>query len=337
MKYQCNKCNRIIDIKKNPKQLDIFNRCIITANCRGEMFVVKNIIGKVDTSYHDAWTQKKQIYNFDQNVLQHTWTIKHKLNDFVSIVVYAYDKNGKLVKSLENTVDGYTIIYSDKTTIKIKFSKECIGKVQCIVTNHTADRNTSVKSSNSYIKVSSGNVLTVAIHSHFHDDNPTLPPIKIMSGISENDFNYRLSLDTTSAWRNNGTVYIYGNNFHVYSIVIKTTISDSLYSLNTIVDSANVNEILSYVLLSNSNDPVDRIFNRIIHIDDLSYGNNMVKNNELLCSPSIIKECYPNIIIPTYESTTPNGVSVNDVETSTTTTAAGTTSMKEAWKPTTRR
>jgi hypothetical protein len=144
--------------------------------------------------------------------------------------------------------------------------------------------------------VSVGNILTVAIHSHYHDDNPALPPMKIMSGISENDFNYRLGLDTTSAWRNVGTVYIYGNNFHVYSITIKTTIADSLYSLNTIVDSANVNQIMSYILLSNSADPVDRIFNKIIHIDDLAYGNNMVKNNELLCSPSIIKECYPNII-----------------------------------------
>ena len=62
------------------------------------------------------------------------------------------------------------------------------------------------------------------------------------------------------------------------------------------MESSDLNQILSYILLSNSNDPVDRIYNKIINIDDLSYGNNMVKNNELLCSPSIIKDCYPNII-----------------------------------------
>ena len=295
MKYQCNKCNRILNINKNPKQLDIFNRCIITANCRGEMFIVNNIIGTVDTSYYDSWVQKKQIHNSQQNILQNIWTIKHNLNDFVSIVVYTYDKYGNLVKSLENFTDGYTIIYADKNVIKVKFTKECIGQVQCIVTNHKVDYTKTVVS-NSYTKVSVGNVLTVALHSHFHDDNPTLPPIKIMSGISETDFNYRLSLDTTSAWKNNGTVYIFGNTYNIYSITIKTSIADSLYSLNTIVDSANVNQILSYILLSNSNDPIDRIYNKIISIDDLSYGNNMVKNNELLCSPSIIKNCYPNII-----------------------------------------
>jgi hypothetical protein len=295
MKYQCNKCNRILNINKNPKQLDIFNRCIITANCRGEMFIVNNIIGTVDTSYYDSWVQKKQIHNFQQNILQNIWTIKHNLNDFVSIVVYTYDKDGNLVKSLENVTDGYTIIYADKNVIKVKFTKECIGQVQCIVTNHKVDYTKTV-ASNSYTKVSVGNVLTVALHSHFHDDNPTLPPIKIMSGISETDFDYRLSLDTSSAWKNNGTVYIFGNTYNIYSITIKTSIADSLYSLNTIVDSANVNQILSYILLSNSNDPIDRIYNKIISIDDLSYGNNMVKNNELLCSPSIIKNCYPNII-----------------------------------------
>jgi hypothetical protein len=295
MKYQCNKCNRILNINKNPKQLDIFNRCIITANCRGEMFIVNNIIGTVDTSYYDSWVQKKQIHNFQQNILQNIWTIKHNLNDFVSIVVYTYDKDGNLVKSLENVTDGYTIIYADKNVITVKFTKECIGQVQCIVTNHKVDYTKTVVS-NSYTKVSVGNVLTIALHSHFHDDNPSLPPIKIMSGISETDFNYRLSLDTTSAWKNNGTVYIFGNTYNIYSITIKTSIADSLYSLNTIVDSANVNQILSYILLSNSNNPIDRIYNKIISIDDLSYGNNMVKNNELLCSPSIIKNCYPNII-----------------------------------------
>jgi len=295
MKYQCNKCNRILNINKNPKQLDIFNRCIITANCRGEMFIVNNIIGTVDTSYYDSWVQKKQIHNFQQNILQNIWTIKHNLNDFVSIVVYTYDKDGNLVKSLENVTDGYTIIYADKNVITVKFTKECIGQVQCIVTNHKVDYTKTVVS-NSYTKVSVGNVLTIALHSHVHDDNPSLPPIKIMSGISETDFNYRLSLDTTSAWKNNGTVYIFGNTYNIYSITIKTSIADSLYSLNTIVDSANVNQILSYILLSNSNNPIDRIYNKIISIDDLSYGNNMVKNNELLCSPSIIKNCYPNII-----------------------------------------
>lgn len=329
MKYQCNRCNRIIDIKKNPKQLDIFNRCIITANCRGEMFVVKNIIGKVDTSYYDEWTQKKQLYNFNQNILQQIWTINHKLNDFVSIVVYTYDKNNNLVKSLEGVVGGYTIIYSDKATIKIKFEKECVGTVQCIVTNHTKYRNKTVTVSNSYTKVSSEKILTVAIHSHFHDENPTLPPIKIMSGISENDFNYRLSLDATSAWRHNGTVHIYGNNFHIYSITIKTDIADSLYSLNTIVESSDLNQILSYILLSNSNDPVDRIYNKIINIDDLSYGNNMVKNNELLCSSSIIKDCYPNIIVtPTVvvETTTPiTKIPTSPNTTTSTTTTAATT------------
>lgn len=304
MKYQCNKCNRILNINKNPKQLDIFNRCIITANCRGEMYIVKNTNGIVDDSYNDDWVQRKQIYNFTQNIKQTIWTIKHNLNDYVSVVVYTYDNNNNLVKSLDDETNGYTMIYSDPNTIKIKFSTACTGKVQCIVTNRIVDHNSNVIVSNSYSKISVGNILTVAIHSHFHDDNPTLPPIKIMSGISENDFNYKLSFDTTSAWKNDGIVYIYGNNYHVYSIKITTDISESLYSLNTIVDSANLNQILSYILLSNSSDPIDRIFNKIIHIDDLSYGNNMVKNNELLCSPSIIKECYPNIIIPKYEPTT---------------------------------
>ncbi len=316
MKYQCNKCNRILNIKKNPKQLDIFNRCIITANCRGEMSILKNNNGIVDDSYNDDWVQRKQIYNFTQNVKQTIWTLKHNLNDFVSAVVYTYDSNNKLVKTLDDTTNGYTIIYSDPNSIKIKFSSACTGKVQCIVTNRIVDRN-NVVVSNSYSKISVGNILTVAIHSHFHDDNPSLPPIKIISGISENDFNYRLSFDTTSAWKNDGIVYIYGNIYHVYSIKISTDIADSLYSLNTIVDSANLNKIMSYILLSNSSDPIDRIYNKIIHIDDLAYGNNMVKNNELLCSPSIIKECYPNIIIPKYEPTTP--FIVEPVETSTTT------------------
>lgn len=323
MKYQCNKCNRILDIKKNPKQLDIFNRCIITANCRGEMFIVKNIIGKIDNSFYDEWVQRKQIYDFDQNIPQNIWTIKHNLNDYVSIVVYTYDKNNNLIKSLEETADGYVILSTDKQMVKIKFTKECIGKVQCIVTNRTLEKNTKTISS-SYKKVSVGNILTVAIHSHFHDDNPSLPPMKIMSGISENDFNYGLSLDTSSAWRNNGTVFIYGNTFNVYSIRIKTTIADSLYSLNTIVDSANVNQILSYILLSNSNDPIDRIYNKIIRIDDLEYGNNIIKNNELLCSPNLIKDCYPNIVVSpsvVVESIVP----VTTISTSTTTTTSSTT------------
>jgi hypothetical protein len=307
VQYKCNVCNRTIEVSENKHGLDVFGNCIITKLCKGTLFFVKNnpnILRNTlpESSNLPDWTFTPQVVTFTQNNARSIWKFKHTLTAAPSLSVYIWTvKNNKpVMHHLTNNEYTYTITDS---YLEIKFGTKYSGSVQCVVRN-TSAVSQPPKIDNTFVKVSTNSLVSIAVHSHNKlfvagDTDPITGNTTVHNNalsilLNEVQINYDLgSNDPGQAWGNINQVYVYGNSYDVstFNIVVDTSSSIHNFSAYRYIGE----DPMMYILMSNSDDYVDKMYNKIVNIFELTVENNYIKNNELYVSPSIIRDCYPHI------------------------------------------
>jgi hypothetical protein len=273
----------------------VFSRCIITDHCTGTLYFVKqnnNILRDVPTarSSHTDWIERRQLFNFTQSSPSNVWRVKHNLNS-INLLLYVYTNfDGVLTWT---PVTNYTTHYIDNNYFEIVFDYDATGELQCITHNNIQPAQALP---DEYVKVTIGNILTVATHSH--DTISYLPSIKVNGILRSDESNDGFRLGTnlpTLAWGDCNSVYMYGNNYNVSTINFQlndpSNHGDEAFSIERVADGR-----LAVILLANSENLYDKIYDKIVDLNELRSDNNYIKNNELFCKQSIIRNCYPTII-----------------------------------------
>lgn len=301
VQYKCNVCNRTIDVPENKHGLDVFGNCIITKQCRGTLFFVKNtptILRNVAPEPTDDpdWVYTPQIVTFTQNNARSIWKFKHTLTAVPSLSVYIWsvDSNNKpLAVHLNDNQYTYTF---DNQYLELKFQTKFSGMVQCVVRNTTAILQ-QPKIDDTFIKVTTNSLVSLAVHTHnklFVANNTGIHNNALSILLNEVQVDYDLgSNDPGQAWGNINQVYMYGNIYDISSFRI---LVDSASSVHNFSAYRYIGEDpMMYILLSDSIDFVDKVYNKAVNVFELNINNNYIKNNELYISPSIVRDCYPHI------------------------------------------
>lgn len=288
--YQCNKCNRQIDLITT---VPAMYRCVISADCNGEMFFIKynkNISRGQEppaTDYID-WIKQDHIFTFNQVKPVKNWRLKHQLNNHPEVLVFNYIDN-----VLERVYD-YELTYIDNEYINIKFRQPRSGAAQLLSYDKSIDTY-DIETSDQYFKCTKNRYLTVATHTHIESLN-YLPPIMLGSRLITD---YPLTTNNPYlAWgrtHDNVPIFdvtIFGNIFKVNTFQIAFSNEKLFFNKEFVFEEKPI-----YILLSNSTDPIDKIYDRVVLLSDLNSTNNEIRNGELYCSPSIIRDCYPNVLV----------------------------------------
>lgn len=150
IQYQCDVCDRIIDLPQNKRGLEVIQRCIITDGCRGKLSQLAIKIDHLRGNFPERvknlndFVQRQTLYNHQQAVKLEEWDIVHNLGIAPSIQVFVerpkdinlnevditvIDPNS-LVEFLEIEPELIEII--DGNRIKVTFEQPEKGIVQLI-------------------------------------------------------------------------------------------------------------------------------------------------------------------------------------------------------------
>jgi hypothetical protein len=308
VQYKCNVCNRTIDVPENKRGLDVFGNCIITKQCKGALFFVKNkpnILRNLDPepSEYDDWVYDPQIVTFTQNHARSIWKFKHTLTAVPSLSVYIWtvDSNNKPI-AVQYTDNLYTYTF-DNQYLELKFTSKVSGMVQCVVRNTTAVLQ-QPKIDDTFVKVTTSGLVTVAVHTHNKlfvagDTDPITGITQLHSNalsilLNEVQVDYDLgSNDPSQAWGNISQIFMYGNTYNISTFNVIADMSSSIHNYSAYRYVGE--DPTMYILTSKSNNFVDKVYDKAINMFELTVTNNYIKNNELYVSPSIIRDCYPHI------------------------------------------
>jgi hypothetical protein len=106
IQYQCDICNRIIDIPQNKHGMEAVQHCVITDGCHGKLSQINikldHIRGNFPTRIDDLedYVQRKILYNHKQSIKLTEWNIIHNLG--VSPFVQIFIERPKILNNLEN-------------------------------------------------------------------------------------------------------------------------------------------------------------------------------------------------------------------------------------------
>lgn len=130
--YECDTCNRKIELPQNLKGLEVMSRCIITQNCKGKLFKVGKKDSKNGTSlpypdpiYLTDWSPRKIFLKFEQTTKSKLWKVIHNLGTIPSVEVHIFDSAGTLIETTD-----YVVINNNTTSTEISFRDPITGIVQ---------------------------------------------------------------------------------------------------------------------------------------------------------------------------------------------------------------
>lgn len=162
--YRCDVCKRETDVLENTSGITVFNKCIITQNCKGELHSIRRNRDSTreslpDYSSYDNYSPRLVFHEHKQFVNSSIWNVTHNLNCLPAITVF------KLVDS--NT---YEIIPQDEYIITVINSNECTLTFNNQLTGiaHILSRNGSVTtitqqiSQDELVKVTANGGLTLS-------------------------------------------------------------------------------------------------------------------------------------------------------------------------------
>lgn len=316
IEYKCNSCNRTIHLPENQNGLSHFGRCVITRNCRGQLFQIQNkpsVMRIAEPITRNDWIASSQLFNYEHTIPQNVWYFKHSMNCIPSITVYeteltetieAIHINGtQSTRSIKKYTDYPIFDYEidiNETSCKVKFTdnKPRIGKVQCIARNPT-EMYIEKDSNQEYIKISLNHLLTVAIHLHnsllFIDPNSnTSSTTKLLIYLNNQISPFELVKSGSNAWVGTDNIQLHGNIFDLYTLQIITNPDIK----NNYSSFAYTDELpAGYFLISKGTEQYDKDYDRFIDITTLTYDNNYIKDNDLYVHADLVKPCTPSILI----------------------------------------
>ena len=95
--YKCDTCKRNIELLENKVGLTNQNLCVITKNCRGNLYSIKRNPNNVRESLPaydqnlEDYVQRKLFYKHIQIIPNTEWIVNHSLGDSIVFIVYGND------------------------------------------------------------------------------------------------------------------------------------------------------------------------------------------------------------------------------------------------------
>jgi len=92
--YNCDTCNREIELPQNKEGLEVVQRCIITSGCRGKLHQIALKLNHIRWKLPDSvvglddWTRRNVLYNHTQTIQSISWTVTHNLGVIPTIQVF---------------------------------------------------------------------------------------------------------------------------------------------------------------------------------------------------------------------------------------------------------
>lgn len=135
--YQCNKCQRQINLVQQKTGIDHIGHCNITAGCRGVLYQIDvhqdYIRGQIPPSVEGLqnWEQRKVLYNYIQTVARDTWNIVHNLGTLPVVEVFVSVPTSQNPNNLQ-AIQPETITFPDANTAILTFPRVYSGQAQLI-------------------------------------------------------------------------------------------------------------------------------------------------------------------------------------------------------------
>ena len=298
--YKCDTCNRTIDLPQNKEGLEVIQRCIITDQCRGKLYIeaVKqdNIRGQFPSSVLglDDWIQRKVLYNHTQTIAQTVWQIKHNLGVFPSIQVYV-DRPISTTTTSTETIPCSSRVSSDELTelvevdpsditfdiineneVDIIFPTTESGIAQCIARSSAPSVIETPVTETASFQLTSSSELTIATNADVYSGSINVTLTFITPDDNEVDIIYTVS-DTPSLiyspWSDTNELFIRNKTYTTRSFNFISgqteftdgTIPEGSYFYIKEIDSAAINPEDVLVLLANSPyETYDKIVDQLI-------------------------------------------------------------------------
>jgi len=318
--YQCDTCNRDIDIVRNEHGLDTINRCVITHGCKGTLHQIQERPTGVrgtpteDVDGLDNFRQRNILHVHDQTLSSSSWTVNHNLNTDPSSHVYIHtialdgNRSTKLVDP-----ETYVVTYIDADTSVIEFASATTGVVHSVARSSNPADDQVKLADPIFVQVSANAILTIAT-AEFSGQSV----IQMMSFISPSTGSVVVTPveftahkdDTTSEialfntpWQDTDTVLANGQPYKVRSV----RISDIIQSQNIEPGSPfffnNPSDFILLLSTAPYESSVDHNLNSTVLPEDIiSSGtvfNSHVLNDELHVDGITTTEYHPAIKIIT--------------------------------------
>lgn len=265
--YQCTVCDRQIELQEQPEGLEVVKRCIITNECRGNLYKVERKEDFVVGNFPDNvagltnYIQRKVLYNHVQSIAESTWLVPHNLgvNPSVQVVVDRTEQvDGEIVTSrVEVEPERITLI--DENNLRIFFDRAETGLAQCIARSSAPARGENAiettfgtvdEDTTTFVQVSNEGVLTIATN----DASGEFPPsvvtgsglivaddvpitLRYLDDTSAEDLQTAATIDvaynastpaiSTSPWNDAEVVFVENKTFIVRSISFGDPVNDS--------------------------------------------------------------------------------------------------------------
>lgn len=133
--YECDRCQRIIQLPQNQQGLEVMGKCIITESCHGNL-IQQKVLQSYKTGQPTAfepglsdWVQRRVLFTGVQDIKVTVWSIEHDLGVNPAVEVYTNDLNGRLKQADSDT---FVVTYIDTNNLTITFTVPVDGIVQCI-------------------------------------------------------------------------------------------------------------------------------------------------------------------------------------------------------------
>lgn len=305
--YKCDVCDREVQLQRKPKSIETAGRCIITANCRGKLYVERLIkttspfIKRTEEVVGlDNFYPRAKLFKFTQKYEKSTWSIQHDLETFPIIAVYDPDKN--VIPDSE-----FQLTLVDKNTITLKFNTFRAGTAELYV-REVSKASTAVATTDSLetTPVSSDALLgTMAVLFKTPVQSGATVRLKTTSPNGQVQFSsaFATTASGTSPWSGYTKVVIRNITYYVGFIdFFSNGFNSSLITNGTVIEVdqiAGASTFVTHFLLAESPfDRADIIRDGILDISkvNLTTASLFFDNDEVFCNNAYITKLYPKLI-----------------------------------------
>jgi hypothetical protein len=318
--YECDVCTRRVRVPRNDKGLNVIQRCVITANCKGKLHPIlttqeinstpafpPEVVGVQD------WSQRQILYTHNQTIRTATWIVNHNLSNKPVVEVFV-NRSVAGSADIQVKVTPQSIVTINDNTLEIIFDQAESGIAQCIAlasknTTNPAAIGTIVASD---VQITNSGDMTLAVLATLSTSNITAI-INSPSQTQPVTLEYQLTSTEgqgglQSPWTgDSGSVIIGGKTYNLRRFNFLTTTPGPSYFPTGIVSNGSTiyfqniggpGQIL--VLMANTPFAIaDRVYDKYVDTKTISsivpqlYYN----NGNVFAKPSVIKSTYPPIIV----------------------------------------
>lgn len=325
--YKCTVCDREVQLQRKPESIETVGHCIITANCRGRLYI-ERVIQTTEPFLQrtagvvglDNFFQRPKLFRFTQRFERQIWYISHNLGVIPSVSVY--DTNSVLLSD-----SNFELTVIDSNTVTLDFGSLQAGTAE-LFTRELSIPNVSrggvVQQRPVQISTNT-NLGTITILTRkprpvptvvfdvdgvtplideqnqpifSTEDDTTILKFTAPSGSTQLNTVDVMSNSAASPWAGNREVIIRNQTFYIGFIdIFSNGFNQSLISTGTTISIVSSDQDISHILIASSPfERVDIIKNQIISLNSIN-SSLFFDNSEIFCDNDSITRIYPSLIL----------------------------------------